>query len=150
MDSTLIYNNDDEILYDGYITSINISLYDFFDILSPTDFKLHFVTILDNNILSRWNITPSEHSLFQIFEISPWELIVKTGSFLCVATDNKDISAIGDSYVIGNKISATQSGKAYFSSNYFSPYDNIQPQLNGENLGIALSFTIVHNRKLFN
>ncbi|CAF1174369.1 unnamed protein product [Adineta steineri] len=145
LDSTLTCNSEDKILYDGYITSINISLNAFFNKFATTDNQLHFVTILDSKILSTWKVTPQDNLLFHTFEISPWELVVKSGSFLCVATDNGDILLTGDSGVIDNKISATQSGKAVSFPNYFTPYDNIQSQGNEENLGIALSFIIAHN-----
>ncbi|CAF3493960.1 unnamed protein product [Adineta steineri] len=145
LDSTLTCNSEDKILYDGYITSINIFLNAFFNKFATTDNQLHFVTILDSKILSTWKVTPQDNLLFHTFEISPWELVVKSGSFLCVATDNGDILLTGDSGVIDNKISATQSGKAVSFPNYFTPYDNIQSQGNEENLGIALSFIIAHN-----
>ncbi|CAF1251542.1 unnamed protein product [Adineta steineri] len=145
LDSTLTCNSEDKILYDGYITSINISLDTFFNKFGTTDNQLHFVTILDSKVLSTWKVTPQDNLLFHTFEISPWELVVKSGSFLCLATDNGDILLTGDSSVIDNKISATQSGKAVSFPNYFTPYDNIQSQGNEENLGIALSFIIAHN-----
>lgn len=149
LDSTLIYNGDDKILFYGYITQINISLYQYFDETRTKDYAIHYVTIFNDTILSRLKLTPTFGSLLNSFQILPWELVVKPGCFLGVATDSGDLSSVENDNSIGNRISATQTGKTYLSSNYFYPYSNIALKVNGENLGIALSFVVAHSSKSF-
>ncbi|CAF1416373.1 unnamed protein product [Adineta ricciae] len=113
------------------------------------DNHLYFITILNDSILSIWNVRPAFGSISLIFELEPWNLIVKPGSFLCVvtATKNIDISTNEVDEVRLTKINAIETGKTYVSYYYDPPYSNIKSQWTGENAGIALSFTVTHDPK---
>ncbi|CAF4325068.1 unnamed protein product, partial [Rotaria sp. Silwood2] len=141
--STIIYNDDDQILTTGYISSITFQLPASFNINGIYGNTLNFYLLFNNSIITTYYIAPDTTALVQSIDIPSWILTVYPGVYLGIGVLSVLINE--NTWIYDNTICSTQKGNAYWVQSYYGWVGALQPEWIEQETGVALAFDVVYN-----